>query len=414
MTVYTNERMAAVSVIESLRAGVPTRASTRALSELRPEIIELIKENLNKFVQGERVPGRLILGDYGQGKTHALTTVEHIGLDMGFAVSRVSLSREVSCHNLGHFYNRVVATLRTPNSAIFGLRNDLNRKLGSDLLGTPIQETGRYIHPLPALILEDYFYTSGEEQDMLYGFLMGSKFSLSEFKKIHRANRGYTLPKFETNFKITEHAPAFFGLMADTVCLCNYKGWLILIDEVELISRLGKVSRLKAYRNLNWLLNWSGEMNYPIYVIGAAAKSLDDAFYGVLSSNKQPDSIEIPKMARDRYGETAQKEMENFFNFRDERCPQIVPVKEEQLTVLIKEIVKLHEEAYAWDADFGVHRFLHDLGSNTIRTCIRGALELLDMQYLYKETIIPETKELIAASLDEGEQFFSNEVDDDN
>lgn len=410
MTVYTNERMDAVSVVESLRAGVPTRASTRSLSELRPEIIELIKEDLNKFAQGERVSGRLIFGDYGQGKTHALTTIEHIALDMGFAVSRVSLCREVSCHNLGHFYNRVVSTLRTPNSSIFGLRNELNHKLDSDLLNTPIQKPGRYVHPLPALILEDYFYTSGEEQDMLYGFIMGSRFSLSGFRKIHRANRGHPLPKFKTNFRITEHAPAFFGLMADTICFCGYKGWVILIDEVELISRLGKVSRLKAYRNLNWLLNWSGKIKYPIYVIGAAAKGLQDEFYGNNTPSKKPDSISVPEMAKDRYGETVQKEMEIFFKVGiSEICPHIMPVKEEQLTVLIEEIIKLHEKAYEWESDFDVHIFLHNLGSSTIRTYIRGALESLDIQYLYKETIIPETEELIAASLDEDGQFFKNE-----
>ena len=103
MQEYSDNRKQAIAVVESLRAGIPSRASTRELSDLRPSLTEAIKQDLAQLAQGNIPKGRLVWGAYGQGKTHALTTIEHLALDLGFAVSRVSLSRKVSCHHLFNF-----------------------------------------------------------------------------------------------------------------------------------------------------------------------------------------------------------------------------------------------------------------------------------------------------------------------
>jgi hypothetical protein len=75
--------------------------------------------------------------------------------------------------------------------------------------------------------------------------------------------------------------------MADAIVWCGYKGWVILIDEVELIGRLGKVGRLDAYQNLNWLLNWSRTMLYPIYTVGVVALSLKNDVWFSNDSTRQ-------------------------------------------------------------------------------------------------------------------------------
>ncbi len=413
MNVYDDRRLAAVAVLESLRAGVPTRTSTQTLPDLRADLTSIIRGDLEMFSQGKIIPGRLIWGSYGQGKTHMLTAMEHLALDMGFAVSRVSLSREVSCHNLAHFYSRVAPSLRTPNSSVTGLQTNLNRKMASELPDSPIQNPGRYVHPLPAIIFEDYFYTDGEEQDQIYGYLMGNKLSLSDFKRIHRACRGQALPKFQRNYKESTDAPALFGLLADAVCFCGYRGWVILIDELELVGRLGRMSRLKAYLNLNWLLNWSGEMAYPIYTLGAAAVSLQDEIWNPADSRRKGDIWEMPELALEKYGMEASQKMRSFFDRgSSDHCPMVKPVAEEQLVKLLEELVRIHGLAYAWDAHLDVRKLLHDLGSKTIRTYIRAALEALDMKYLYQEEVIPEAKELVACTLDEDNGFFVEEDGD--
>jgi hypothetical protein len=419
---YDAARRKAIAVVEALRAGIPTRVSTRELPDLRVALTNTIRKDLEQFAQGDRPQGRLAWGAYGQGKTHMLTTIEHVALDLGFAVSRVSLSREVSCHHLFNFYGRVAAALRTPDSKVLGLERSLNRKTGQNLLASAIAQPGRYLHPLPALVLEDYFYGSGEDQEMLYGDLMGTRLTSPELKRIHRNSRGEALPKFETNFRATQHGSAYFGMMADAIQLCGYKGWVLLLDEVELIGRLGKVSRLQAYRNLNWLLQWpkrrwDGNVEqelfyqapYPIYTVGVVASSLrnDVWFSGTSTPSAKNDRAQIPDLAAEKFGPEASQEMKHFFETAiSSRCPTIKPLETKDLLSFLEHLVKLHGTAYAWSAELDLQALVRAIGSQPIRTYIRATLEALDIGYVYHESLTPEVTELMEASLQEQEDFF--------
>lgn len=420
---YEAHRRKAITVIESLRAGIPTRVSTRELPDLRASLTDTIRQDLTQFAEGKRPPGRLAWGPYGQGKTHALTTVEHVALDLGFAVSRVSLSREVSCHHLMNFYGRVASEIRTPDSKLTGLTKAFSSKKAGDLVHSPLHQADRYSHPLPAIVLEDYFYTTGEEQDLLAGDLLGTRLTSPELKRIHRNCRGEALPKFETNFRNTEHGSAYFGVMADAIALCGYKGWVLLLDEVELMGRLGKVGRLQAYRNLNWLLNWSksstrqtddqelfGANPYPIYTFGVVASSLrnDVWFSGTSTPNAKSDRSQIPSLAGEKFGSKAETVIQGFFDRAlSSHCPTIRPIETASLIELLQRLVTLHGAAYAWDAELNLSDLVQRVGSQPIRTHIRAALEALDMAYLYHEQIDLGVAELVEASVQEQADFFA-------
>lgn len=420
---YDAPRRKAITLVESLRAGIPTRISTRELPDLRAGLTDTIRQDLTQFAQGQRPIGRLAWGPYGQGKTHALTTVEHVALDLGFAVSRVSLSREVSCHHLMNFYSRVAAVVRTPDSKLTGLTKALSAKKAGDLLHGPLQQPDRYSHPLPAIVLEDYFYTTGEEQDSLIGDLLGTRLTSPELKRIHRNCRGGALPKFETNFRNTQHGSAYFGVMADAIALCGYKGWVLLLDEVELVGRLGKIGRLQAYRNLNWLLNWSvgdvrrdgdqelwGQNPYPIYTFGVVASSLrnDVWFSGTSTPSAKNDRDQMPKIAVEKFGEAAGKVIQAFFEQAiSPNCPTIRPLEIANLVTLLDRLVQLHGTAYAWQAELDVAELVQAIGSQPIRTHIRATLEALDMAYLYQEQVKLGTVALVEASVQEQEDFFT-------
>lgn len=410
MQEYDDNRKRAIAIVESLRAGIPTRASTRELPDLRASLTELIKQDLAKLALGDIPQGRLIWGAYGQGKTHALTTIEHVALDLGFAVSRVSLSREVSCHHLFNFYGRVASAIRTPQSQVFGIQLALEQKSAKDLANSQLlQERDRYIHPLPAIILEDYFYATAEERDWLYGDLTGTRLAMSDLRRIHRDCREEPLPKFESNFGVKKHGSAYFGVMADALTWCGYKGWVILIDEVELIGRLGKVGRLDAYGNLNWLLNWSGTMSYPIYTVGVAASSLrNDVWFSSDSTRSaKNDHSQIPELAAQRLGQDAASQMHNFFALAiSKQCPTTEPLSQDELIKLLESLEECHRVAYAWDGRLALDNLIKHVGSQPVRTHIRAALEALDINYAYQEIMTPETTNLIEGSVNEEKGFF--------
>ena len=403
---YDAVRLNAVQVVESLRAGVPTRASTRSLPDLRPGLTDAIRADLLTFSEGRIPRGRIIWGQYGQGKTHALTTIEHIALDMGFAVSMVSLSREVSCYNLLQFYGRVAPRLRIPDSTILGLERPLKQRGWQELADSPVLEADRYAHPLPAMVLEDFFYTSGEEQNLLYGDLIGIRLPLAELKRIHRAARQAAMPKMPP-FKAGEHASAYFGLMADAVRLCGYKGWVILIDELELVGRLGPAGRLKAYRNLAWLLNWAGVMRYPIYTVAAAATRLqDDIWYG----GGKDDRTVMPALAEEKFGAEARRDMEAFFaRAVDTDSLTVRPVETDRLLEVLEALAEIHGTAYDWVPVLDAGELVAGLGAQPVRTYIRAALEALDLKYVYGEKAKVKAAELREQSLTEDSGFWAGE-----
>lgn len=389
-----------IFVIESLRAGVPTRLSTRILPDLRQNITEKITEDLASFAHDVIPQGRILWGQYGQGKTHALTAIEHKALDMNFAVSRISLSREVSCHQLFKFYANVAPRIKTPTSTLEGIQHYLDKMNPGQLSNSRIKEENRYSNLLPTLVLEDYFLAEGEEREKLYADLVGQRVPISELGKIHRLCHKTALPK--TKFKVANDTQAYFGMMADTLKLCGFNGWVILIDEVELLGRLGKASRYKAYQNLSWLLNWDNSQSYPIYVIAAAATRLqDDLWYG----KTDDDRTVMPELAA-KEGAAAVEKMTAFFTKAiDGRSLRVLPAEETDLAQLLDGIANLHGTANSWDAAMDSASLIRQLGYQPVRTYIRAALEYLDLQYLYQQAAIPALSTLGEVSLEHEEEY---------
>lgn len=405
--------MDALFVIESLRSGIPTRRSTTILPDLRQEISARIVDDLQRLSEDETVSGRMIWGQYGQGKTHALTTLEHLALERNFAVSRVTLSREVSCHDLLAFYREAAAKIRTPDSTIDGMAQHLAKLPPEKVMNATLFQSNRYEHTLPLTVLESYLFSEGESKEKLYADLMGNRLPISEVKSLFKQVRGQRveIPRFV----VAEHARAYVALMADLIQLCGFEGWVILIDEAELIGRLGRLSRLKAYRNLIWLLNWhDGAKQQALYGLVAAATRLqDDLWYG----RKNEDRTVMPELAAARAMQnpgTARKEMEDFFSRAiSADALHIRPARPMELRALIEEVVALHGVAYAWNAHLDSDALMRELGTQPVRTYIRAALEALDIDFLYGMEQIPASLGYDQAALVEAQEELPTSNDDD-
>lgn len=392
---YGEEQLSALLVIESLRAGVPTRKSTDVLPDVRPYLMQPIFDDLAKFKNGERPKGRLLWGDFGLGKSHALKTIEHKALDEGFAVSMVSFTIEDHCQNLFNFHARVASSVRTPHSTELGLQTYLKKKSFPELSGnTQVLQKGRYVNPQPAVVLATLLkWPDTEEGETLYGDLTGDHPSRTEIKRIVKGKKGD--PPSElfdllamTPFKRSEHAQAYFGLLADTIAFCGFKGWVILIDEIELLCNFSQKSRLEPYRNLNWLLNWNDSMNYPIYTVCAAASTTlhKQMFEGDEKRSKQSDKDLIPRLAEERHGSVVRKEMDDFFKLTmSDHCLTIKPVEKGKLELLFNELVKIHAIAYQWNPPAEKAReAISNIDTNgPVRVYIRAILEALDQIYFY-------------------------------
>lgn len=411
MSTYDAERLKAVSIIEALRSGVPTRVTTSELPDLRPKLTKEIRSDLESFSDNNIPAGRLVWGRYGQGKSHLLTMLEHIALNMNYAVSYITLSREVSCQNLFRFYQHAAPIVRIPDSKVPGIYNKLLEKNIKNLPETPIQAENRYSHRLPAIVVECMLSAYGTDDfNYLYNDLVGNHLPIRKIREIAK-NAGIGdlmrgLPRFKQSY-----ADAYFGVLSDAIRFCGFRGWVILIDEIELVGRLGRVSRLKAYQNLDWLLNVSGNMKYPIYTVGAAAISLQENRW---NSIQHGDGMVIPDLAGEKMGDDEKNKMNEFFKWAtSEHCPKIKPIDSTCLGELLQKICQQHGIAYGWQPPSfeQIKHFLGNLGDVPVRTHIRATIEVIDNLLITGDAPEIQTEKLIENPIKEDTGYFDEDAE---
>jgi hypothetical protein len=155
------------------------------------------------------------------------------------------------------------------------------------------------------------------------------------------------------------------------------KGWVILVDEAELIGRLGKKARIKAYVNLARFL--LPEAESPLFGI-----------YSVFAFNASfvPDVIQ----AKNEYDNLAESELppeavQAAGRALDTVCTaqQLAPLTEAETREILESIRQFHGTAYGWEPTIGPDEMISAAAKRgyLLRTRIRAAVELLDQFYQY-------------------------------
>ena len=84
--------------LEALRNGVPNRDAVERLGCNQPRAEGDFTKLLNRITDVESLPegalGMLVSGDFGAGKSHLLTHLQHQALSSGFVCSKVAISKE--------------------------------------------------------------------------------------------------------------------------------------------------------------------------------------------------------------------------------------------------------------------------------------------------------------------------------
>lgn len=381
-----NSKLQDTLILESVRAGVPSRESVEALPDVRAEQLMQINSDLEELQKGEPVKGRVLWGEYGQGKTHFLKQVEKHIISQGYAVSYLSLSPELGLNKLEALFPALSARIITKDSRIPGLLNRLItsawEKHNIDDLA---DQTSQLSHPLPWMMFQSFPSPDFTNLLVLYNALMGKKENFSWAKTLVKKDRPYEY-KAMPKFTLKQHYISFFEFMSLLIRSLGYKGWVILIDELEIIGRMGAVSRLNSYKNLSWLLRLNKANKLPFYTICAAAKSLQtEVFYGT----KKRDAQEMPRLALTRGDDQGSAILTDlFYQLTQKRSLVLSQIQPNKLTPLLESIYKIHRHAIPWH-----HEPPHELipsiikrinpQSKPIRQVIRMFIESLDICAVY-------------------------------
>ena len=98
--------------LEALRNGVPNSEAVKILGCNQPNAESKFEEMLTKTTDRDNSPssalGMLVSGDFGSGKSHLLTHLEHRALERGFVCSKVAISKETPLYDLGKVFKSAV------------------------------------------------------------------------------------------------------------------------------------------------------------------------------------------------------------------------------------------------------------------------------------------------------------------
>lgn len=167
-------------------------------------------------------------------------------------VSYLSLSKETPMDKLYLVYQKLIQNTYLPRRQQPGFMHELgkisaNGPVANEMLlyAAKQLETDKLYY-----LFRSYLNTEdSDEKFLLQADLEGDFIANVPLKKIYR--RIFNQPvKYNVNFTKTKHCRDYFAFMSHLFTQMGYHGWAILIDETELMGRLGKKAWLNAYRNM--------------------------------------------------------------------------------------------------------------------------------------------------------------------
>ena len=321
--------------------------------------------------------GMIVSGKYGEGKTHLLNTVFSMAHDEKMVVSFISLSKETPMDKLYLVYQKMMMNTYLPGysqpgfSRIFEEMSP-NSPVANEMLAYAAKEleTDKLYYVLKA-------YLNTEDQDEKYQLmsdLEGDFISNPVLRKIYR--RIFNTPvKFNENFKKTTHTLDYFRFMSHLFKQIGYNGWALLLDEVELIGRLGKKTRLKSYFNIAAFLIPDSSLESVFSLFALSSSYIEDVIDG-------KHEFENLKEVYPDSEEPARSVLEAMI-----KATQLLPLTKDEIAHVLMSVQEFHGRAYDWHPDVTLDSVVQatKAGGYLLRTQIRAAIEFFDQLYQYGE-----------------------------
>lgn len=334
-----------------------------------------ISGRLDTVSEQGKSSGMIISGKYGEGKTHLLNTVFNLAHSNNMVVSWLSLSKETPMDKLYLVYQKLIGNTYLPKRQQPGFMHELekispNSPVANEMLLYAAKEltTDKLYY-----LFRSYLNTEdSDEKFLLQADLEGDFIANAPLKKIYKRIFSQTV-KYNMNFTKTKHCRDYFSFMSHLFTQMGYYGWVILIDETELMGRLSKKARLNAYRNMaDFLLpERCSESTFSIFALSASYA--EDVIEGKHEYENlamiYPEEPEPAKTVLDMLS----------------RAPQLLPLTRDEIHEILYKIQDFHGKAYEWTPNLSIDSLAEatQSGGYLLRTKIRAAIEFLDQLYQY-------------------------------
>ncbi len=302
---WSAQRLRYRRAVEALRSGVPNADAVAELGSGQAEAEDAFTALL-VGVDGGRRGSMLVTGGFGEGKSHLLTHLAHLAGQEGFVVSTVVISKETPLHDPAKVLRAAVESAVAPGG-VHEVLGDAAAALDPE--STAYAELLRWVHA-PSTELDERFAASlflleriregapgADEEflDALVRFWSGDPLPMPELRKALRAVGAGKRYAFAP-VKARELARQRLAFLPRLLRAAGHSGWVVLLDEVELIGRYSVLQRARSYAELaRWL---DGDPDHPDEPLVTVAAITDDFESAVLTGKH--DREVVPTKLRDK------------------------------------------------------------------------------------------------------------------
>jgi hypothetical protein len=258
-------RLQARRAIEALRAGVPNHDAVLALGGGQPRIESRFRSLLERAAddvgKGTQTPGLLVAGDFGAGKSHLLEALEQGALRENFVCSKIVVSKETPLHDPEKLYRAAIQAAVVPGrrgnaltEIAFSLK--LDSQAYHDLVAWAGQPSSGIGSRFPASLFVFERTRDEEARDRIISFWGGDPIDTRQLRGWLR-DQGeaatYRLERIGKKDLPLQH----FSFTSRLIAAAGYAGWVLLVDELELIAQYSFKARARAYADL---ARWTGRL----------------------------------------------------------------------------------------------------------------------------------------------------------
>ncbi|MGH9131509.1 MAG: BREX system ATP-binding domain-containing protein [Acidimicrobiales bacterium] len=380
--------------LEALRAGVPNRDAVEVLGSMQVGVEDSFTQLLDSIAEpyapdataGERPAsgGILIGGGFGTGKSHVLEHLSHLALSRRFVVSKVIISKETPLYDPAKVFRAAIESAKVPGrpgSAVDELAVGL--KVDSPAYASLYRWVHADASPVDSrfaatLFLHEYNRGDEELREAIVRFWAGDPMPVADLRRRLKETGAvgtYPLAKVSAH-DLALHRFRFISRLARAA---GFAGWVVLIDEVELIGRYAQLQRARSYAEVaRWV---RGDREDPEAPLCAVLTTVDDFETQVLIGKNDPELI--PKRLRSK--DTVEYELlaaqaEAGMRVLEREQIQLQPPGQDELDRTYAALREIHAQAYGWDPPevAGLER----LPSNRMRQYVRGWINEWDLRRL--------------------------------
>jgi len=387
--------------VEALRAGVPNRDAVAAMGSSQRVVETRFTELLERVRllprSGAHPGGLLVAGGFGSGKSHVLEHLRHLALEGGFMVSKVVVSKETPLHDPAKVFRAAVESAVLPDRQGTALAEIA---AGLDFAGPAFADLRAWAHsPESGLnqrfaatlhLFENLRDADQEFSDLIVRFWGGEKMQVGELRKRLR-ELGEAATYLLQAVPERELALERFRFLSRLAKAGGYAGWVLLVDEVELIGRYSLLQRARSYAELaRWVRGMPEDPAIPLLAVLTITDDFDEA---VLHAKNDLEVVPNKLRARQNPADDLMAgQAEVGMRIIEREVERLRPPDEVELDRAYNRLKEIHGEAYGWappDVE-GLER----LGTTRMRQYVRAwinewDLVRLDPGYRPETQVIP-------------------------